>query len=210
MQMIKKEFLLENPNNPRKDLGDLSELTESIKAHGVMQNLTVVETENGMYRLLIGHRRFNAGVLAGLDEFPCNVMKNLTESEEIGIMLSENLQRSDLTIKEQADSFKQLTLLGLSEEDIARKTGFSKKTVKSRLEISKLDGEILKEKTSTFQLNLTDLSELSKIKDVDTRNEILSKSINSNDLKNRIIIRINNEKKAEIIEKIRTKLLSLG
>lgn len=57
--MIKREFLHPHPDNPRKDLGDLAELTESIKEHGVMQNLTVVP-DGDKYKVLIGHRRLSS------------------------------------------------------------------------------------------------------------------------------------------------------
>ena len=70
--------LYPHPDNPRKDLGDLTELAESIKANGVLQNLTVVPNmvvgeisgdvwQRG-YKVIIGHRRLAAAKLAGLKE----------------------------------------------------------------------------------------------------------------------------------------------
>lgn len=55
-----------HPDNPRKDLGDINELAESIKANGVMQNLTVVERADGEYTVIIGHRRLAASLKQGL------------------------------------------------------------------------------------------------------------------------------------------------
>lgn len=52
--------LKEHPDNPRKNIGDVAELAESIKARGILQNLTVVPAENGMYTVIIGHRRLAA------------------------------------------------------------------------------------------------------------------------------------------------------
>lgn len=57
--------LFPHPDNPRKDNGDLTELAESIKANGVLQNLTVVPKEDGSYTVIIGHRRLAAAKLAG-------------------------------------------------------------------------------------------------------------------------------------------------
>lgn len=175
-----------HPENPRKDLGDLSELAESIRKNGVLQNLTVipVEGEPGEYMTLIGHRRYEAGVLAGVGKFPCKVAEGLTRSEQVSIMLEENMQRNDLTIWEQANGFQLMLDLGETEDGIAEKTGFSRTTVRHRLNIAKLDQEVLreKEKNEGFQLSLKDLYELEKIPDVRTRDRILAESTSSNNL----------------------------
>ena len=70
--MIPVERLEHHPENPRKDLGDLTELAESIKANGVMQNLTVVKNHFApdVYTVVIGNRRMEAAKLAGLKEVP--------------------------------------------------------------------------------------------------------------------------------------------
>ena len=75
--MLPIENLLPHPLNPRKGLGDLTELADSIRTQGVLQNLTVVpEPLEGQdkYRILIGHRRHAAAKLAGLTELPCSVV----------------------------------------------------------------------------------------------------------------------------------------
>ncbi len=70
-------------DNPRKDLGDISELVESIRQNGILQNLTVVKRYgeitgewNGNYTVIIGHRRLAAARKAGLKEVPCVVAEN--------------------------------------------------------------------------------------------------------------------------------------
>lgn len=175
-----------HPENPRKNLGDLAELVESIKKNGVLQNLTVipVEGEPGEYMTLIGHRRYAAGTQAGVEKFPCQIAKNLTPREQVSIMLEENMQRSDLTIWEQANGFQMMLDLGETEESIAEKTGFSKTTVRHRLNIAKLNQKVLqeKEKDECFQLSLKDLYELEKIPDVKIRDKILKEAISSNNL----------------------------
>ena len=61
------EHIHPHPDNPRKDLGDLTELAESIKKNGIMQNLTVIpkEGEPGEYITIIGHRRSAAALSTG-------------------------------------------------------------------------------------------------------------------------------------------------
>lgn len=93
--------LKEHPDNPRKNIGDVTELAESIKARGILQNLTVVPAENGMYTVIIGHRRLAAAKQAGLTEVPCAVV-DMDYKTQLSTMLLENMQRSDLTVYEQA------------------------------------------------------------------------------------------------------------
>ena len=178
--MIKRDQLHPHPDNPRKDLGDLEELKESIKAHGVMQNLTVVPDTEG-YKILIGHRRFAAsdGIL---DELPCVISEGLSDREQVGIMLVENMQRSDLTYIEQAHGFQMMLDLGDSVETISKKIGFSAKTVKHRLAIAELNPEALQEATKYFEPTINDFIALEKVKDLERRNEILSSADNSKDL----------------------------
>ena len=180
---LNRSQLEPHPDNPRKDLGDLEELRESIREHGIMQNLTVIPTDDTLehFRILIGHRRFAAseGILT---ELPCVIVEGLSDREQVGIMLCENIQRSDLTYIEQARGFQMMLDLGDTVETIAEKTGFSEKTIKSRLEINKLDEDTLEEASERFQLSIKDFMELSKIKDVEKRNEILEISDNSEEL----------------------------
>ncbi len=198
---IAAEHIKPHPDNPRKDLGDLTELSESIKKNGILQNLTVipVEGEPGEYMTIIGHRRYAAGTQAGVTEFPCQIAENLTPREQMSIMLEENMQRNDLTIWEQANGFQLMLDLGETEESIAEKTGFSKTTVKHRLNIAKLNQKVLqeKEKDECFQISLKDLYELEKIPDVKTRNKILKESTSSNNLAQRAKSAANEIKRKE-------------
>lgn len=180
------EHIHPHPENPRKDLGDLTELVESVKKLGVMQNLTVIPQEgsSGEYTALIGHRRHAAAKLAGIAEVPCIIKEGMSKKEQVSIMLEENMQRNDLTIFEQAQGFQMMLDLGETEESIAEKTGFSKTTIRHRLNIAKLNQKVLqeKEKDDSFQLSLKDLYELEKIEDVKTRNKILKDANNSREL----------------------------
>lgn len=186
ISFIQRKMLHPHPENPRKDLGDLEELRESIRENGIMQNLTVVpDWDEDGYKILIGHRRFAAseGII---DLLPCVIVPDLSPREQVGIMLAENMQRSDLTFIEQAHGFQLMMDLGDTVENISKKTGFSKQTIKHRLEISKLDKGAIEEAQKNFQLSISDFIELEKVKDLEERNRILEESSNSEDLKDEI------------------------
>ena len=162
-----------HPDNPRKELGDLSELAESIKAKGVMQNLTVVPRAEGGYTVIIGHRRSEASRIAGLERVPC-VIVEMSEREQVATMLLENMQRVDLTAFEQAQGFQMMMDLGDTVEGIAEKTGFSKRTVRGRLKMAELDRDTFRRVSSERQLSIGDLEKLGQIEDIKKRNELLS------------------------------------
>jgi len=132
--------LLRHPDNPRKNIGDVTELAESIKARGILQNLTVVPAENGMYTVIIGHRRLAAAKQAGLTEVPCAVV-DMDYKTQLSTMLLENMQRSDLTVYEQAQGMQMMFDLGVSVAEIVEKTGFAETTVRKRLKIATLPAE---------------------------------------------------------------------
>lgn len=186
IKYIELDHIHPHPDNPRKELGDLTELVESIKKNGIMQNLTVIPMEGreGEYMAIIGHRRSAAAKLAGITEVPCRIIEGMSLKEQVSTMLEENMQRNDLTIIEQAQGFQMMLDLGETEEGIAEKTGFSRSTIRRRLNIAKLDPVLLKKKEQddSFQLTLKDLYELDKIEDVKTRNKILNESSNSRDI----------------------------
>ena len=182
---IKINELYPHPDNPRRDIGDISELAESIKNQGIFQNLTVIKGGAGVpegkegYTVIIGHRRLAASKLAGLETLPCSVAE-MDEKEQIATMLLENMQRSDLTYYEQAQGFQMMLDLGETQTTIAEKTGFSPATVSRRLQLTKLDQEKLKEVSESKQISLNDLEKLNKIEDIEKRNELLDKIGTSN------------------------------
>ena len=196
------EYLVPHPQNPRKDLGNLEELTASIKENGIYQNLTVIPIneeapdEEPKYMVVIGHRRLEAAKRAGLQEVPCAIVRGLTETQQLQIMLLENMQRSDLTVYEQAQGFQQLLDFGMDIEDISQQSGFSKRTIRRRLEIAKLDQDKLKKLSSTRQLSLKEFDELAKIKNMEARNEVMEK-IGTNDFALAVKRAIDKEKLAD-------------
>ena len=177
--MLPVAELYPHRDNPRKELGDLTELAESIKANGVMQNLTVIpieeaepDTDRQGYTVIIGHRRLEAAKRAGLNEVPC-VITHMDRAKQLSTMLLENIQRSDLTVYEQAQGFQLMMDMGSTVKEISALSGFSEKTVKHRLEIAKLDGSKIKLANEDRQLSLAEFAELEKVEDIKKRNELI-------------------------------------
>ena len=186
IKMISADELYPHPDNPRKNLGDLSELRDSIKENGIMQNLVVApghidsrkQFQNDGYTVICGHRRRAAGILADLKEFPCVIKDGLTDAQAMAMMLQENMQRNGLAIDEQAYGFQYMFDLGESVADISRNTGFAETTVRRRLKIAELDRKKLKdalEGNGGYQFTLKDLEKLEKVSSREKRNEILAK-----------------------------------
>lgn len=171
---IPVDRIFPHPDNPRKDLGDLTELAESIKARGIMQNLTVVPREEDTYTAVIGHRRLAASKLAGISHVPC-VISGMDEREQLATMITENAQRADLTAYEQAQAFGQLSMdFGMSAADISKQTGFSESTVRRRLKMAEMSPDALKKAFDKGkQITMADMERLAEIDDVKERESVL-------------------------------------
>lgn len=163
--------LLQHPDNPRKNIGDVTELAESIKARGILQNLTVVPAEDGMYTVIIGHRRLAAAKQAGLTEVPCAVV-DMDYKTQLSTMLLENMQRSDLTVYEQAQGMQMMFDLGVPVAEIVEKTGFAETTVRKRLKIATLPTEQMQQAVERGG-KLEDYVQIADIKDEKERRELL-------------------------------------
>jgi ParB family chromosome partitioning protein len=215
-QNIEINKIFPHRDNPRKDLGDLTELAESIKAKGIMQNLTVVPwfseitgqpadngKMDGYYTVVIGHRRLAAAKLAGLKEVPCSVVE-MDRKEQVETMLLENMQRSDLTVYEQAQGFQMMLDLGVSVENLSERTGFSQSTVRHRMKLLELDHDKF-QKSNERGATLQDYLELEKIKSIDMRNKVLEKIGTQNfnyELKNAIDKEMTEKYKDQIIAEL--------
>ena len=220
LTMLPVADIYPHPDNPRKDVGDVTELADSIAKRGILQNLTVMPghwmpdgewSEDG-YTTLIGHRRTAAAKLAGIESAPCRIVTGLTKNEQISMMLEENMQRNDLTIYEQAESFQLMLDLGDTVESLSEKTGFAKSTIYHRLNLAKLDHDVIKEKENdeSFQMSLKDMYELEKIDDVKERNRILSKATSSSNLKYEVERTVKERERKKVKEEILSKVKELG
>ena len=157
--------LIPNPNNPRRDVGDVTELADSIREQGLQQALVVTpdHEEHGerLFRVVIGHRRLAACKLVGIERVPC-VVRELDAKTERELMLVENCQRSDLTPLEEADGYQGLLDLGANVGELASKTGRSESFVRGRLRIARIPAEVRAKSNSFAQLSLSQLDDLAE------------------------------------------------
>jgi ParB family chromosome partitioning protein len=131
-----------NPDQPRTEIGDLSELSASIKEKGVLEPLLVLANGDGMYMIIAGERRWRASKLAGLTEVPC-IQVDTDERGVAEIALIENLQRKDLNIWEEADGLKALAeKFGYTQDQIAQKISKSRSTVTELMSVAGLPQNI--------------------------------------------------------------------
>ena len=147
---VKTDDIVPNPANPRKDFGDLTELSSSIAAQGVQQPLVVTPADkDGRHMIIMGHRRYAAAVKAGWDTLPC-IVRGADRKTQAELMLVENIQRSGLTAMEEAKGYAHLLDLGESEDQMAKATGRSRATVRRRLKVATLDAEKLGDRQVSF------------------------------------------------------------
>lgn len=140
-QSIPIEDIDPNPNQPRQNVGDLSELIASIREKGVLEPILVRRRES-RFQIVAGERRYRAAIEAGLPEIP-SVVKELTDPEVMEVALIENLQRKDLTAFEEADGLKVLAEAhGYTHEMMAEKLGKSRTTVTETLTLSSMPDRV--------------------------------------------------------------------
>jgi len=135
---IDPEAVAPNPEQPRRtfDEGELAELAESIRTHGLLQPI-VVERLAGGFRLVAGHRRLRAARMAGMATIPA-VVRPATESDRdaLELALIENLQRTDLSPLEEAAAYARLAdTFGLSHEAIGLRVGRSRAAVSNTVRL---------------------------------------------------------------------------
>lgn len=134
------DLLKPNPQQPRTefDADALSELSNSIKEHGVIQPILVEEVGDGSYYIIAGERRVRASKLAGLKKVPVRI-KKYSEELKLEVALIENIQRENLNPIEEAIAYKRLMeLSNINQEEVASKVGKNRSTVANALRLLKL------------------------------------------------------------------------
>ena len=145
-RLIYVDHIDPNPEQPRVEIGDLTELTSSISDNGVLEPLLVRPSAvGGRWMIIAGERRWRAAKSAGLREVPCIEM-DVDDRAVAEIALIENMQRKDLTAWEEADGLAALCQrFGYTHEEVARKVGKSRSSVTEALSIAALPGVIKEE-----------------------------------------------------------------
>jgi ParB family chromosome partitioning protein len=132
-----------SPFQPRKEFAPeaLQELTDSIRAQGIIQPLLVRE-RNGHYELIAGERRWRASQLVGLKDVPV-IVREADDTAVLELALIENLQRENLNPLEEAQGYSELIQrFQLRQEDVAGKVGKSRAWVANALRLLKLPSDI--------------------------------------------------------------------
>jgi ParB family chromosome partitioning protein len=144
-RMIPVEQIRPNPEQPRKALGDLRELSDSIRQKGVLEPLLVrFVSREDCYYIISGERRYHAARAAGLREVPC-IEKSADDSETLEISLIENIQRKDLTPFEEADGLQRLAeQFDYSHEELAKKLGKARSSVSETLSLRNIPESLRK------------------------------------------------------------------
>ena len=164
-----------NPNQPRQNVGDLSELIASIREKGVLEPILVRRRES-RFQIVAGERRYRAAIEAGLPEMPC-VIKDLSDPEVMEIALIENLQRKDLNAFEEAEGYRALgDLHGYTQEAIAKATGRSRSSVAESLTLLKVPKEVRERALDLGIEARSALLEIAKLKDAKAMTALLDRA----------------------------------
>lgn len=144
-----------NPYQPRRDFNQkaLDELSQSIKAFGVIQPISVRRISNDYYELIAGERRLRASELANITNIPAIVVE-YRDKESAMIALVENLQRENLNFIEEAQGYNSLIEdHSFTQQDLAEKLGKSQSTIANKIRLLKLPKDIQK---SLLEYSLTE------------------------------------------------------
>ena len=185
-RMIPVDKLDPNPDQPRVEFGDLTELTASIAEKGVLEPLLVKPNRlTGRWMIIAGERRWRSAQKAGLKEVPCVEME-VDAGTVAEIALIENMQRKDLTVWEEADGLLALCeRYGYTHDDVARKVGKSRTTVSEALAIARIPDDV-REVCRTADINAkSSLLQIVRQPDDDSMrrfaNQIATRGLNRND-----------------------------
>ncbi len=135
-----------NSEQPRKHFShaELENLVTSIKAHGILQPITVTEKDDGGYELIAGERRFRASQIAGLATVPA-LVRVATEQEKLELALIENIQRENLNPIEEAFAYSRLIEeFGLTQQQVAEQVGKSRPVITNTIRLLNLPDVIQK------------------------------------------------------------------
>ncbi len=140
-RLIPVEEIEPNPDQPRQALGDLAELTASIREKGILEPL-LVRRVGGRFEIIAGERRYRAAIEAGLEEVPC-VIRESSDAEMMELALVENLQRKDLTAFEEADGLTVLAgKYGYTHEAMAERLGKSRSSITETLSLGAMPEDV--------------------------------------------------------------------
>ena len=155
IKLINTSLIDPHPDNLRKNIGDVTDLAASIKTNGLLTPLSVVP--NGeRYRVIAGHRRLAACKQAGIVAVPCFVL-NLGPLQQLEAMVTENCQREQLTVLEEADAIQGMLDLGATTASVAHRLGRSGDYVRDRVKAASIDNEVRASRDDFGQISIGQL-----------------------------------------------------
>lgn len=155
IKLINTSLIDPHPDNPRKNIGDVTDLAASIKTNGLLTPLSVVP--NGeRYRVIAGHRRLAACKQAGIRAVPCFVLQ-LNPLQQLEAMVTENCQREQLTVLEEADAIQGMLDLGATTANVAYRLGRSADYVRDRAKAASIKTEVRASRDDFSQLTIGQL-----------------------------------------------------
>lgn len=155
IKLINPSLIDPHPDNPRKNIGDVTDLAASIKANGLLSPLSVVPN-GSRFRVIAGHRRLMACKQAGTGAVPCFVLQ-LDPLQQLEAMVTENCQREQLTVLEEADAIQGMLDLGATTASVAHRLGRSGDYVRDRAKAASIDNEVRRTRDDFSQLTIGQL-----------------------------------------------------
>ena len=145
IKTIKISQIEPKSDQPRKyfDQESLTQLSESIATHGLIQPIVLRESGGGFYQIIAGERRWRASKMAGLEEIPAIIMQ-ADELKAAQLSIIENVQREDLNPFEEAQAYYSLMQkFGLTQEEVSSQVGKSRSAIANTLRLLDLPDEVL-------------------------------------------------------------------
>jgi ParB family chromosome partitioning protein len=142
-QQVDIDLIDPSPYQPRSRFREesLEELARSIRSSGIIQPL-ILRPMGARFQLIAGERRWRAAQRAGLSRVPA-ILREVPEELALEITLVENIQREDLNPIEQARAFERLvTQFGLTQDDVALRTGKDRATIANAVRLLKLEKQV--------------------------------------------------------------------
>lgn len=155
IKLINPSLIDPHPDNPRKNIGDVTDLAASIKTNGLLAPLSVVPA-GSRYRVIAGHRRLMACKQAGTGAVPCFVLQ-LDPLQQLEAMITENCQREQLTVLEEADAIQGMLDLGATTASVAHRLGRSGDYVRDRAKAASIDNEVRATRDDFGQISIGQL-----------------------------------------------------
>ena len=174
IKLINTSLIDPHPDNPRKQIGDVTDLAASIKANGLLSPLSVVP-HGSRYRVIAGHRRLQACKQAGTGAVPCFVL-DLDPLQQLEAMVTENCQREQLTTMEEADAIQGMLDLGATTAAVAHRLGRSADYVRDRAKAASIKADVRKTRDDFDQLTIGQLVAIARYDGQPDRQERLAQA----------------------------------